>query len=106
MSNYTQLLISALKRPLLKDLPDPYLVQEDKMEIHAIIQSIKDETDEQVEKSGVYAIPHRIRELAGMLEVLQLLDSTPAILCGSIMAMQETLEKQYKHGFARPSIHY
>ncbi len=74
------------------------------MEIHAIIQSIKDETDEQIESGGALAISPRLMELKGMLEILQLQDSAPAILCGAIMAMQTDLEHKYKHGFT--SVHY
>lgn len=67
------------------------------MDIHGIIQSIQDETDEQIEQGGLNVIPNRIVELHGMLEVLQMLDSTPAILMGSIMAMQDALQHQFDH---------
>lgn len=67
------------------------------MHITAIIQSIQDETNEQLELPGRHRIANRILELNGMLEIFKLMDQKiPAILYGAVLVMHDKLSEKYK----------
>jgi hypothetical protein len=69
------------------------------IQLEAVSNAIQETTNKRLINRDLVAILDRMRELQGMIELLEITQDAPSILYGIVMAMQENLSQMYKANF-------